>query len=305
MRALLVTNPVATSTREGTLDVIANALGSHVDLEVAITERRGHAVELAGRARADGLDLVLAFGGDGTVNELVNGLLGADDSPDSPAPALAALPGGSTNVFARALGVPGDPVQATSALLAALRQNRRRRVSLGRADGRWFTFAAGVGLDAEVVQRVEQRRREGATSRPSLYVHTTTRTISRRHPVPEMVVDISGAEPLRARMVIFGNTRPWTYLNSRPLDPFPEASFDGDLELFALPKVGLVSVGTTLLRLLAGLPPGRRTSTCVHGVAKAMVSAEEPFPVEVDGEALSPRTSLVVEAFPRALEVLG
>jgi diacylglycerol kinase family enzyme len=305
VRALLVANPAATSTTPGTRDVIVGALRSHLDLEVVWTERRGHAVELGRRARRDRLDLVLALGGDGTVNELVNGLLGEDGAPGADATALAVLPGGSTNVFARALGMPRDPVEATGTMLHALREGRRRRVTLGRADGRWFTFAGGVGLDAEVVRRVEALRAKGRVSRPSLFVRTTTRTIARRHPVPEMVVDISGADPVRARMVIFGNTRPWTYLGERPLDPFPDASFDGDLEVFAMPRIGLVTVGTTFARLLAGRPPSARSTLSAHAVGKAVVSSDEPFPVEVDGEALPPRRVLVVESVPAALPVIS
>jgi diacylglycerol kinase family enzyme len=304
VRALLVANPAATSTTPGMRDVIVGALRSRLDLEVVWTERRGHAVELGRRARAEGLELVLALGGDGTVNELVNGLLGDDPGVPGEAPAVAVLPGGSTNVFARALGVPREPVEATSALLGALRTGHRRRVGLGRADGRWFTFAAGVGLDAEVVRRVEELRAHGATSRPSLYVRTTTRTIARRHPVPDVTVDVSGGEPVRGRLAVFGNTSPWTYLGARPLDPFPGASFDRDLELFALPRIGLVAVGTTMARLLAGRPPGARTAVRAHDVVKAVVTGDEPFPVEVDGEALPDRRSLVVESVPHALTVV-
>jgi diacylglycerol kinase family enzyme len=306
VRALLVANPAATSTTPGTRDVIVGALRSHLDLEVVWTKRRGHAVELGARARRDRLDLVLALGGDGTVNELVNGLLGPDGAPlDGSGPALAVLPGGSTNVFARALGMPRDPVEATGTVLHAIRDGRRRRVALGRADGRWFTFAAGVGLDAEVVHRVEALRAQGRPSRPSLFVRTTTRTIAHRRPVPDVVVDLSGDEPIRARMVIFGNTRPWTYLGRRPLDPFPEASFERDLEVFALRRIGLVTVGSTMARLLAGRAPSARSGSTAHGVTKAVVTGDEPFPVEVDGEALPARRVLVVESVPSALPVIG
>ncbi|MDQ1644766.1 MAG: hypothetical protein QOJ50_950, partial [Cryptosporangiaceae bacterium] len=156
MRALLVVNPNATTTSERRRDVLATALRSEIDLHVVQTRRRGHAAELARTAGADGFGVVVALGGDGTVNEVVNGLL--TDGPSAEVPALAVVPGGSTNVFARAIGLPRDPIDATSVLLEALREHRTRTIGLGRMPGRWFTFCAGIGLDAEVVRRVERAR---------------------------------------------------------------------------------------------------------------------------------------------------
>src|SRR5438552_15047920 len=167
MRALLVVNHKATTTSGRVRDVLVQALRSQVDLRVVHTERRGHAAALAEQAAADGLDVVVALGGDGTVNEVVNGLL-AHGVPET-GPALAVVPGGSTNVFARALGLPGDWVEATGVLLEALRANRYRLIGLGRADDRYFTFCAGLGLDAEVVARVERARHHGDMSSLWLY----------------------------------------------------------------------------------------------------------------------------------------
>ena len=116
------------------------------------------------------MDLVVTLGGDGTVNEVVNGLL--HDGPDEKVPALGVVPGGSTNVFARALGLPRDAVEGTGALLDALDRDRARLVGLGRADGRYFTFCAGFGLDAEVVRKVERLRLRGRVSTPGLYMRT-------------------------------------------------------------------------------------------------------------------------------------
>ena len=163
MRALLVVNPAATTTSARTREVLASALEAELKLEVAHTRHRGHASELAREAREDGLDLVVVLGGDGTVNEVVNGLLAGRTRPD--VPDLAVVPGGGTNVFTRALGVPRDPVEATGALLDALRDHRRRSIGLGVAGDRWFTFNAGMGWDAEVVARVDRRRRARSTSR--------------------------------------------------------------------------------------------------------------------------------------------
>ena len=161
MRALLVVNPNASATTERTRDVLASALGSDLRIDVERTKSRGHAIELGAQSVEDGYELVVALGGDGTVNEVVNGLLAHGPSADLPA--FAAVPGGSTNVFARALGYSADPVEATSELLEHLRDGRSRRIALGHSSSgtqeRWFTFNAGLGLDAEVVRRVDGKRK--------------------------------------------------------------------------------------------------------------------------------------------------
>ena len=175
MRALLVVNPKATTTSERSRDVLVRALRSEVDLTVEYTLRRGHAATLARAAAESGVDVVVTLGGDGTVNEAVNGLmtaapaLGGTTGPRYRLPALAVVPGGSTNVFARALGLPRDWVDGTSVILDGLRDGRHRVIGLGRADDRYFTFCAGLGLDAAVVRRVEQARLRGRTSTPALY----------------------------------------------------------------------------------------------------------------------------------------
>ncbi len=171
MRALLVVNPMATTTTERGRDVLVRALRSEVDLAVEYTRRRGHAAELASRAASDGYDVVVTLGGDGTVNEVVNGLL--RDGPGPSVPALAVVPGGSTNVFARALGLPKEWTEGTGVILEALHTGRVRTVGLGRADERYFTFCAGFGLDAEVVRKVERARLRGKVSTPALYVRST------------------------------------------------------------------------------------------------------------------------------------
>src|SRR3954467_9139974 len=151
MRALLVVNPKATATSARVRDVLARALGSDLKVDLVETQRRGHAIALGTRATQEGYDLVVALGGDGTVNEIVNGILNGDTSPGprTDQPALAVVPGGSTNVFSRALGIPRDPVEATGSLLDALREDRSRWIGLGKVGSpdpngttteRWFTF---------------------------------------------------------------------------------------------------------------------------------------------------------------------
>src|SRR5450631_91568 len=167
MRAVLVVNPNATATTLRTRDVLAAALSSDLRVDSQETKGRGHAIELATQAVETGADLVVALGGDGTVNEVVNGILSEGVRPGLPD--LAVVPGGSTNVFARALGMPASAVEATGQILEALREGRSRRIGLGKANERWFTFCAGLGIDAAVVERVEQKRAKGKRSTHSLY----------------------------------------------------------------------------------------------------------------------------------------
>ncbi|MFB7368154.1 diacylglycerol/lipid kinase family protein, partial [Streptomyces hydrogenans] len=236
MRALLVVNPAATTTSARTRDVLIHALASEMKLEAVSTEYRGHARDLGRRAAESGeIDLVVALGGDGTVNEVVNGLLHGGPDPDR-LPGLAVVPGGSTNVFARALGLPNDAVEATGALLDALRERRARTVSLGLASGtpgtpdeevpaRWFTFCAGLGFDAGVVGRVEQQRERGKRSTHALYLRQVLRQFleepHRRHGT--ITLERAGAEPVEDLVLARGDGprlvpvfRPREYCSLRP-----------------------------------------------------------------------------------------
>src|SRR5215470_9518931 len=209
MRALLVCNPKATTTSDRVREVLVRALRSETELDVAYTRRRGHAATLARQARNDGLDLVVALGGDGTVNEVVNGLLG--DGPGDDVPALAVVPGGSTNVFARALGLPTDWAEGAAVILEALRDGRTRAVGLGRADDRYFTFCAGLGLDADVIHRVERARLRGRRSTPVLYLQSVASNLLLEPRVREQRITIErpGEEPTeQLATVIIQNTAP-------------------------------------------------------------------------------------------------
>ncbi len=316
MRALLVVNPAATTTSARTREVLASALETDLKLEVAHTRHRGHAAELAAEARADGLDLVVVLGGDGTVNEVVNGLLAGVDPTDVPdVPDLAVVPGGGTNVFSRALGLPRDPVEATGALLDALRERRRRSIGLGLAGERWFTFNAGMGWDAEVVARVDQRRR----SRPTQQRHTTPTDYVRAavsqfflhtdRRSPAITLEVPGAEPQPVHMAIVANTAPWTYLGDRPLLTSPEASFDTGLDLYALTRLRTVGTLSEARRLLRGRPaPSRRAARTLvhrqHDLAELTLRATHPVAAQADGEALGDIQALTFRAVPNALCVV-
>jgi diacylglycerol kinase family enzyme len=313
MRALLVVNPKATATTARVRDVLARALGSDLKVDVAETQRRGHAIELGAQAASEGFDVAVVLGGDGTVNEVVNGLLRSlDNAPDDAAaraslPALAVVPGGSTNVFSRALDIPRDPIEATGYFLDALREGRSRRIGLGRADERWFTFTAGIGLDADAVRMVERVRAKGKAASPTRYAWAALRQFfrdtDRRHPA--LTLEIPGHEPVTGLYLgIVGNTAPWTYFGDHPITLTPTASFDTGLDLAAMRR--LRTVGTLLAAASMLRPDGLRgqaVSTWAD-LSEFTLRADRPMHVEVDGDYLGERESLRFRAVPQALRVI-
>lgn len=180
MRALLIINPRATSMTGRDAGLVVRGLRSQFRLETVQTRYRGHARELAAASGDEGFELVVTFGGDGTVNEVVNGLMAtADRAAEAQGPAIAPIPGGGANVFARTLGVPHEPAEAVRRILRAASTGTRRTIGLGQAvssaGDRYFTFSAGLGLDAEVVADVERRRASGRRASAPLYMWTALR----------------------------------------------------------------------------------------------------------------------------------
>jgi diacylglycerol kinase family enzyme len=315
MRALLVVNPKATTTSERSRDVLVRALRSAVKLEVEYTTRRGHAATLARAAAESGVDVVVTLGGDGTINEAVNGLMSARVALDGVAgpraqalPALAVVPGGSTNVFARALGMPRDWVDGTSVILDALRDGRHRVIGLGRADDRYFTFAAGVGLDAAVVRRVEQARLRGRKSTPSLYFRSIVGQflVGEDRKSPPLSIERPG-EPAEAELgsVIVQNTAPWTYLGDRPINPSPSASFDRGLDIVALRRLAVVSTSRSLAQLATrkGDLHGKQVLQ-LHDQDEFTVIATRPQAFQLDGDYLGERQKVHFVSVPEALRVI-
>jgi diacylglycerol kinase family enzyme len=305
MRALLVVNPKATATTPGMRDVLAHALSSEVKLDVVQTEARGHATSLARQAVVDGLDVVVALGGDGTVNEVVNGLLA--DGPASGLPALAVVPGGNANVFGRALGLPDTAIEATGHLLGALRDGKRRAVGLATADDRWFTFCAGLGLDAEVVRRVEDRRADGRKATPGLFVGQGVQHffLGAQRNEPAITVQVGDGEPERIGLALVCNTTPWTYLGARPVQPCPDASFDTGLDLFGIRRLRTVATLRHLRQILSREPKLRgRDLLQLHDVEQFVLRGDRPLALQVDGDDLGDRTEVVFRAVPRALDVV-
>jgi diacylglycerol kinase family enzyme len=317
MRALLVVNPKATTTSEHNRDLLIRALGGTVDLRLAYTTRRGHAVSLVHDAAREGVDLVVTLGGDGTVNEAVNGLLSADPAGAVGAaygahrrPMLAVVPGGSTNVFARAIGLPRDWAEATQVILAALRDGRTRTVGVGRADDRYFTFCAGLGLDAEVVRRVERARLKGRTSTPGLYIRSAMAQYLTEtdRGAPLITLDGSGAgfpDEVGLASVVVQNTAPWTYIGEREIHASAEASFDTGLDIFGLKVLRLPSTARIASQLLRGRTgiTGKQILR-IHDVYSFGLRAERPMAFQVDGDYLGERGKVEFVAVPEAIRVV-
>ena len=301
-------NPKATATSERSRDVLSRALSAEVDLEVGETRYRGHAAELARAATEDGVDLIVPLGGDGTVNEVVNGILTARLADDARRADLGVVPGGSTNVFARALGLPNDPIEATGMLLDAIREKRRRPVSMGLADDRYFTFCAGFGFDAAIVGIVEEERRGGRKSTGSLYIRSAMRhylrDLDRKHP-PISGVTADGEEIPPLFLSIIANTSPWTYLGNRAITPTPDATFETGLDLFGVTKMSAWPTFQIVRRMLIGSPrlTRGRNVTLQHDLSEFTLTAEVPTDFQVDGDHLGQRESVTFRAIRDALRV--
>ena len=341
MRALVVVNPAATSTSAKMRDVLVGALASELKLDVVHTTHRGHGRELGAQAAKEDIDLVVAVGGDGTVNEVVNGML--TDGPAPHLPMLAVVPGGSTNVFSRALGRSRDPIEATAEILESLRDGRTRLISLGTASAtgtstaavsgtepgaaaaiadadagvhegdwthpRWFVFAAGLGFDADVIARVEARRARGRRSTGALYVKvaTTAFLLGRERRRPAMTLSVPGAAPLDGLFLcLVSNVSPWTYLGARAINPSPEASFETGLDVFALGRMGPLRMLHTLRQTLAREPDARgRGVHRLHDLEELELTASRPQGWQVDGDHLGTATGLRVRHVPAALRVVA
>jgi diacylglycerol kinase family enzyme len=339
MRALVVANPAATTTTGRVRDVLLGALASELKVDLAETTHRGHGRELGEQALAEGFDVVVALGGDGTVNEVVDGLL--TDGPGAHVPTLAVVPGGSTNVFSRALGRSRDPVEATGEILDSLRSGRTRRVSLGTASAtgtsaapvagtgpatavaaaeadaeahdawtppRWFVFAAGLGFDADVIARVEAERARGRRSTGALYVREATRSfvLGRERRRPAMTLALPGQPDLDGLFLcLVSNVSPWTYLGSRPVNPSPQASFDTGLDVFAMGRVGVLRMLHHSRQVLSRRPDARgRGVHRFHDLESVTLTASRPQGWQLDGDHLGTATGLRVRSVPSALSVV-
>lgn len=314
MRALLIVNPNATSTTPAGRDLLAHALSSRVRLTVAHTTHRGHAAELAAQARADSIALIIVHGGDGTVNEVVNGLLGEPHPksmrtvPAGPIPLVAVVPGGSANVFARSLGIAPDPVDATNQLIDLLALRRRRTIGLGHCDNRWFTFNAGMGLDAQVCEAVDTGRSNGQAVTPGRYVRHAVRAFFRaRREDPTLTVHVPGHDPVDGVHYAFvSNSTPWTYLNRREVHTNPGTSFETGLGLFAMRTMRVLPSLRVVRQLLAaGLSPKSHSLIRFDDVSHIRIRATTPIGLQMDGDYIGVRSDVTFTAVADALTVVA
>lgn len=301
-RLLLIGNPSASSVTPQARAVIAKALGADHDTTVMTTTRRGHATRLAHAAAADGIDVVVAFGGDGTLNEAANGLAGSTT-------ALAVLPGGSTNVFARTIGMANDPIEATSELLDAISAGATRRIGLGSVNGRYFLLHVGMGLDAEVVRLVEERgelkRWAGHPFFAWCGLQAWARTYDRsrprfavRHPDGTVVDD--------AIFALCQNSDPYTFVGSRPLATNPYAGLDLPLSMLTFRNLDLLATLRYLTEALLGGDRLIHDSRVVerHDLDRVTVTGHGPFPYQVDGDHLGDAERLELVWAPDMLSVV-
>jgi diacylglycerol kinase family enzyme len=286
----LIVNPFASGVDDARLAGVVAELERVATVRVLRTERQGHATELA----AGGADAILSFSGDGGFNEVLNGL-----PADVP---VGFVPGGGANVLPRALGLPRDPARAATQLAQSLARGRTRRISLGRVNGRRFAFAAGVGFDAELIRRIEQKGRSvTGKRRGSLYaVSAAVRILAERGGRIEPELDIGGFG--RAAFALVANTDPYTYVGPLPLHPCPAARFELGLDLAAPAFVSPSSIPRFLAYALVGR--GRPSHLLSgHDLDGIEVACDRPQPLQADGEDLGDVTRAVFESERNAVTV--
>ncbi|MEV4419753.1 diacylglycerol kinase family protein [Patulibacter sp. NPDC049589] len=283
-RLAVIVNPNATTTSPRLRSLVVHALSHRFEVEPVDTEGPRHATELARIAAESGADAVVTLGGDGTVNEAANGLVGTGVP-------LVPLPGGATNVFHRLIGMPGDIVDATEHVLSLADRWETRAVDVGRIGDRWFTFAAGVGLDASVVDRVDQRPKLKARFGPWFYAAAAVSTFNRhyvRHP-PQMILELPDGRSLPGVTAVFQNAPEFTYFASRPVRLLPDQSLDSGTLAGAILRHSRPTVmpGITIRALIPSLDLGRhRAVEAFPGLTSAVVRTadERPLPFQVDGD---------------------
>jgi len=282
-RMLIIVNPYATTVSDRLKNLVVYALRGRYAVDAIDTESRDHATELCREAAGEGYDLVVAFGGDGTVNEAANGLAGSEVP-------LSCLPGGRTNVYCRMLGIPTDVVDATEHLLRMADEWRPRRVDLGHVNERAFLFSAGVGLDASVVEQVDAHPRLKARFGEWYYTWTGIRTFNRRYLVrpPRLETELNG-ERVRGVTTIVQNAAPYTFFGKRPVDIGEGASLhSGDLAGVVLERASPLDIPTITWRALsrgARLTRHRRVKAFAGRSGLRVRSLDErPLPLQVDGD---------------------
>ncbi len=302
LRVLLIVNSSASSVTARARVVIRKAFSADHDVTLAETTRRGHATRLAQQAAVDGTDVVVVLGGDGTLNEAANGLAGT-------ATALAPLPGGSTNVFARTIGLPNDPIEATGVLLDSLSAGSIRRIGLGSANGRYFLFHTGIGYDAEVVAQVERRSQLKRYAGHPLFVWAAVTTWFRHydHRRPRFAVELPNGTTIDdGYFSVVLNTNPYTYLGNRPLDIAPHAGLDRGLTVVTVRSLSLLAILRVASAALQGDGAlGRLRHVDIHAdIDHVMIRGYGPVPYQVDGDHLGDVERLELRHEPDVLSLV-
>jgi diacylglycerol kinase family enzyme len=304
-RMLVIVNPYATTVSDRLRNLVVYALQGRYEVQAVDTKGRDHATELCREAAMEGYDVVVAFGGDGTVNEAANGLIGSGTP-------LTCLPGGATNVFCKMLGIPGDIVDATEHLLRIADDWRPRAVDVAMVNGRRFTFSCGVGIDASVVEEVDAHPRLKARFGPYYFTWAALSTFWRRYVVnpPRMVVELPGGTEHRAVTAIVQNGDPFTYFQNRPLHVAEGATLtSGDLAGVVLHRSTPTVMPTVIWRIFSGNARivRHRAISGFGGIQELVIRSEDgrELPIEVDGDFIGHVSEAVFGIQPRALTVVS
>jgi len=300
-RVLLVVNPVARTVSRPTLAVIEKALSADFKLEVLETVERGHATAVARQAAEDGIDLLVVFSGDGTINEALNGLVGTET-------ALGVLPGGATNILVRALGLPTNPVEATGVLISKALDDEAFKLNLGIADGRYFAVNCGAGVDASAMRRLDAKfpKSKSRFDRAAFRAVAWELLVGYAGRSADLQVRINESDPFPSLSVMVGRTDPYTYYKGIGLRMTPEASLDKGLDVLAVRKLQRRSIPRIAWQVFGSARHVRgRDIEYIHDASRVLVTSDRPFPVQVDGDDHGDHERLEIQLAPEALWVVG
>ena len=309
-RILVIVNPHATTVSDRLKNLVIYALQGRFDVEVEATEGQNHATEIGRGARDGAWEMVVAFGGDGTINEVANGLAGTDIP-------LGLLPGGNTNVVCRTLGIPNDVVEATEYLLSRADELRTTRVALGRVGDRHFVFSCGCGIDATVVERVDANPRLKATAGPWYYSWSALSGYLRSYMRDPVRLEVTtSSESIEGVTALIQNSDPFTFFGSRAVHVCPPVAMaDPFLSMSVLKRGNQLDAASLVPRLLSSrLDAGRHAQMeSFVDLERAEISSRstEPdgtvrtFPVQVDGDFIGRFERVEISVVPDALSIVA